>query len=141
MDIDLTPEDEAFRNEVRAFLSDNLPPHIRRGAALTPTVFVEPELGQAWNAILREKGWLGYQWPVQHGGTGWTPVQRYLFEKECALAGAPNLTVLSLKLLAPVLWTFGSDAQKANYLPRILAGDNWPSARRCQKSTTPAPAA
>ena len=125
MDIDLTPEDEAFRNEVRAFLSDNLPPHIRRGAALTPTVFVEPELGQAWNAILREKGWLGYQWPVQHGGTGWTPVQRYLFEKECALAGAPNLTVLSLKLLAPVLWTFGSDAQKANYLPRILAGEDY----------------
>ena len=125
MDIDLTPEDEAFRNEVRAFLSDNLPPHIRRGAALTPTVFVEPELGQAWNAILREKGWLGYQWPVQHGGTGWTPVQRYLFEKECALAGAPNLTVLSLKLLAPVLWTFGSDAQKANYLPRILSGEDY----------------
>jgi alkylation response protein AidB-like acyl-CoA dehydrogenase len=88
-------------------------------------VFVEPDIGQAWNAILNERGWLNYQWPESAGGPGWTPVQRYIFEKECALAGAPNLTVLSLKLLAPVLYTFGTDEQKAFYLPRILSGDDY----------------
>lgn len=125
MDIELSPQDAAFREEVRAFLKDNLPETIRSGAAATPSVFVEPDIGQAWNAILNAKGWLGYQWPVDHGGTGWSPVQRYLFEKECALAGAPNLTVLGLKLVAPVIWTFGTEAQKRFYLPRILSGEDY----------------
>ena len=125
MDIELSPEDRAFRNEVRAFLAENLPDHIKSGAAATPSVFVEPDIGQAWNAVLNEQGWLGYQWPVAHGGTGWSPVQRYIFEKECALAGAPNLTVLGLKLVAPVIWTFGSEDQKQQYLPRILSGEDY----------------
>ena len=125
MDIELSPEDAEFRAEVRAFLRDNLPDVVKDGAAGTPSVFVEPEIGQAWNAILHQQGWLGYQWPKEHGGTGWTPLQRYLFEKECALAGAPNLTVLGLKLLAPVVWTFGSEEQKAYYLPRVLSGEDY----------------
>lgn len=125
MDIELSPEDSAFRDEVRAFLAAHLPDEIKAGAAATPSVFVEPEIGQAWNAVLHAKGWLGYQWPVEHGGTGWSPVQRYLFEKECALAGAPNLTVLGLKLVAPVIWNFGNAAQKAFYLPRILSGEDY----------------
>ena len=125
MDIDLSPEDAAFRDEVRAFLASALPDAVSAGAGASPTVFVEPEIGQVWNAVLNAKGWLGYQWPVEHGGTGWTPVQRYLFEKECALAGAPNLTVLGLKLVAPVIWTFGDAAQKAFYLPRILSGEDY----------------
>jgi alkylation response protein AidB-like acyl-CoA dehydrogenase len=125
MDLALTPEDAAFREDVRAFLRDHLPQDVKAGAAMTPTVFVEPEIGQAWNAVLHEKGWLGYQWPAEHGGTGWTPLRRYLFEKECAAAGAPNLTALGLKLLAPVLWTFGTDKQKATCLPRILSGEDY----------------
>lgn len=125
MDIELSPQDEAFREDVRAFLRDHLPKAVKQGAAATPSVFVEPEIGQAWNAVLNEKGWLGYQWPKEHGGTGWTPLQRYLFEKECAAAGAPNLTVLGLKLLAPVVWTFGTEEQKAFYLPRILSGEDY----------------
>jgi alkylation response protein AidB-like acyl-CoA dehydrogenase len=125
MDIQLSPQDSAFRDEVRAFLAAHLPEFVKAGAAATPSVFVEPEIGQAWNAVLHAKGWLGYQWPVEHGGTGWSPVQRYLFEKECALAGAPNLTVLGLKLVAPVIWTFGNADQKAHYLPRILSGEDY----------------
>jgi len=125
MDIDLSPEETAFREEVRAFLKDHLPDAVRLGAAASPTVFVEPDIGQAWNAVLHRKGWLGYQWPKEHGGTGWSPVQRYIFEKECALAGAPNLTVLGLKLVAPVIWTFGNPEQKAFYLPRILSGEDY----------------
>lgn len=125
MDIELSPADAAFREEVRAFLQGSLPEWVKHGAEATPSVFVEPEIGQVWNAVLHAKGWLGYQWPAEHGGTGWTPLQRYLFEKECAAAGAPNLTVLGLKLLAPVLWTFGSEAQKTRYLPSILTGEDY----------------
>ncbi|KPF93263.1 acyl-CoA dehydrogenase [Novosphingobium sp. AAP83] len=125
MDITLSPEELAFRDEVRAFLATNLLPEIKDGAAASPTVFVEPDIGQRWNAILNEKGWLAYQWPVEAGGTGWSPVQRYIFEKECALAGAPNLTVLGLKLVAPVIYTFGTPEQKAKYLPRILSGEDY----------------
>ena len=125
MDIELSPEDAAFRDEVRAFLAANLPADVKEGAAASPTVFVEPDIGQRWNAILNAKGWLAYQWPKDVGGTGWTPVQRYLFEKECALAGAPNLTVLGLKLVAPVIYTFGTPEQKATYLPRILSGEDY----------------
>jgi alkylation response protein AidB-like acyl-CoA dehydrogenase len=125
MDIELSPGDIAFRDEVRAFLEAELPDAVREGAACSPTVFVEPEVGQAWNAVLHRRGWLGYSWPMAHGGTNWTPLQCYLFEKECALAGAPNLTVLGLKLVAPVIWSFGTDAQKARYLPRILSGEDY----------------
>lgn len=125
MDINLSHEELAFRDEVRAFLAARLLPEIKDGAAASPTVFVEPDIGQRWNAILNEKGWLGYQWPVEAGGTGWSPVQRYIFEKECALAGAPNLTVLGLKLVAPVIYTFGTPEQKAKYLPRILSGEDY----------------
>lgn len=125
MDIALSPEETAFRDEVRAFLATHLPTAIRAGAAASPSVFVEPDIGQAWNAVLDAKGWLGYQWPEEHGGPGWSPVQRYLFEKECALAGAPNLTVLGLKLVAPVIWTFGTAEQKAFFLPRILSGQDY----------------
>ena len=125
MDLDLSAQELAFRDEVRAFLAEHLPEALRSGAAASPTVFVEPDIGQAWNAILHKKGWLAYQWPVEHGGPGWTPVQRYIFEKECALAGAPNLTVLGLKLVGPVIYTFGTPEQKAYYLPRILSGEDY----------------
>ena len=125
MDLDLSAQELAFRDEVRAFLAEHLPEALRSGAAASPTVFVEPDIGQAWNAILHKKGWLAYQWPVEHGGPGWTPVQRYIFEKECAVAGAPNLTVLGLKLVGPVIYTFGTPEQKAYYLPRILSGEDY----------------
>ncbi|MEY4500371.1 MAG: hypothetical protein RIS52_261 [Pseudomonadota bacterium] len=125
MDLNFSDAELAFRDEVRLFLSENLPDHLKRGMAASPSVFVEPDIGQEWQAILNKKGWLGYQWPVEVGGTGWTPVQRYIFEKECALAGTVALTVLSLKLLAPVVWAFGTAEQKARLLPRVLSGEDY----------------
>jgi alkylation response protein AidB-like acyl-CoA dehydrogenase len=125
MDLDFTPQEQAFRDEVRAFLADKLTPRLRDGAAMSPGVFVEPDIGQDWNAALHAKGWLTYQWPEASGGPGWSAVQRYIFEKECALAGAPTLTVLGLKLVGPVIYTFGTDDQKAHYLPRILSGEDY----------------
>jgi alkylation response protein AidB-like acyl-CoA dehydrogenase len=126
MDLHFTPEDEAFRAEVRTFLDEHLPDHLRAGMQATPTVFVEPDIGREWQAILHAKGWLAYNWPADCGGTGWTMTQRYIFEKESALADAPSLPVLSLKLLGPVICRFGTPEQKATILPRILDGtDYW----------------
>ncbi len=126
MDLRFTHEEEAFQESVRAFLATHLAPHLRAGAAATPGVFVEPDIGREWQRILHEKGWLASSWPADCGGTGWTPVQRYIFEKECALADAPSLPLLSLKLLGPVICRFGTPRQKAELLPRILdASDYW----------------
>jgi alkylation response protein AidB-like acyl-CoA dehydrogenase len=126
MDIALTTEEKAFQDDVRAFLGDKLPERLRAGARATPSVFVEPDIAMEWQQILHEKGWLVYHWPVEHGGTGWTPTQKYIFEKECALADAPSLPVLGLRLLGPVIYEFGSDEQKARILPRIqTAEDYW----------------
>lgn len=126
MDLHFSSQDEAFRQEVRAFLDENLGEHMRAGMRATPTVFVEPDIGREWQAILHRKGWLAYNWPADCGGTGWTTTQRYIFEKECALADAPSLPVLSLKLLGPVICKFGTPEQRAKILPRILDGtDYW----------------
>jgi len=125
MDLEYSTADREFQNEVRCFLEESLPTRLREGAAASPAVFVEPDIGQDWNAVLHAKGWLAYQWPATVGGPGWTPTQRYIFEKECALAGAPGLTGLSLKLVAPVIYTFGTEIQRAELLPRILSGEDY----------------
>jgi alkylation response protein AidB-like acyl-CoA dehydrogenase len=124
MDMEFTPEDLAFRDEVRAFLDAELPDRLREGARRTPGVFVEPDIGMEWQRILNEKGWLAYHWPVADGGTGWTPTQKFIFEKETALAGAPALSVLGLRLVGPVICEYGTPEQKAHFLPRILSGEH-----------------
>lgn len=125
MDLQLQPEQESFRDEVRRFLEQNLTQALRAGARATPTVFAEPDIAREWQNILHQRGWLAYNWPVEYGGTGWSPMQRYIFEKECALADAPGLPVLGLKLLGPVLYTYGTPEQKAHYLPRILSSEHY----------------
>lgn len=124
MDLTLTEQQRAFRDEVRAFLDASLSPALRRGAALTSGVFAEPDIAREWQAILEAKGWLVYHWPVDAGGPGWTPIERWIFEKECAEAGAPVLPGMGLKLVGPVLYTFGTEAQKAHYLPRLRSGEH-----------------
>ncbi len=125
MDMSFTVDELAFREEVRDFLHDNLPETLVTAARQTPGVFVEPEVGLPWQQILHERGWLASHWPQEHGGTGWTPTERYIFEKECALAGAPALSVLGLKLVGPVICRFGTPEQKARFLPRILSGEDY----------------
>jgi alkylation response protein AidB-like acyl-CoA dehydrogenase len=124
-ELSFAPENQSFRDTVREFLGAHLPERLREGSRSTPTVFAEPGIGREWQAILHVQGWLAYQWPREHGGTGWSPLQRYIFEKECALADAPGLPVLGLKLLAAVLFTYGTPAQQAHYLPRILSGEHY----------------
>jgi alkylation response protein AidB-like acyl-CoA dehydrogenase len=124
-DMDFVPEHREFRDAVREFLASHLTSRLRAGATATPTVFAEPEIGREWQRILYEKGWLAYNWPREFGGTGWSPVERYIFEKECALANAPGLPVLGLKLLASVLCAYGTPDQQRHYLPKILSGEHY----------------
>jgi alkylation response protein AidB-like acyl-CoA dehydrogenase len=134
MDMNLTAEDLEFQNEVRSFLDENLTEHLRKGLALTPGVFVEPDIGHEWHNILYKKGWITHGWPVEDGGMGWTPMQTYLYEKEVALAGAPKPAPISLALIGPVLCKYGSPAQKERFLPRIRSSEDfW-----CQGYSEPA---
>ncbi|MET0546613.1 MAG: acyl-CoA dehydrogenase family protein [Caulobacterales bacterium] len=125
MDMDLNPEDLVFRDEVRAFLFAALPNRLKNGAEQSPGVFVDPDIGLEWQRILHEKGWLASLWPREDGGTGWTPMQRYIFDKECALAGAPALSAIGLKLVGPVICRFGTPEQKARFLPRLLSSEDY----------------
>lgn len=125
MDMDFSPVDLAFRGEVRDFLAENLPDRLRDGARRTPGVFVEPDIGMEWHRILYKQGWVAPHWPKEDGGTGWSPTQKFIFEKECALAGAPSLAILGLRLVGPVICHFGTPEQKARFLPRILSGQDY----------------
>lgn len=123
MELVLSPEDEAFRREVRAFLAEKMPPEF---ATRTDTgLRMSKEDHVRWQRILYDKGWIAAGWPVEYGGTGWTAMQKHIFEEECALAGAPPLIPFGLVMVAPVLMAFGSQAQKDRYLPRILRSDDW----------------
>ena len=124
MDLALSPEQRAFREEVRGFLDTALTPAMRRGAALTSGVFAEPDVYRAWQAALEAKGWLTYFWPARAGGPGWGAVERWIFETECARAGAPILPGMGLKLVGPVLYTFGTPEQQERFLPALRSGEH-----------------
>lgn len=123
MELSYSAEERAFQSEVRDFLAQNLPSDIaaivRRGD--------EPDKDgyDRWHAILNARGWLAVNWPTEHGGPGWTPVQKHIFDEECCRAHAPRIIPFGLSMLGPVLLHFGTDAQKAEILPRILDGRDW----------------
>ncbi len=125
MNIEFSAEDEKFRGEVQAFLAEKLTPEMSREASRTTTVFADKDLAMRWQAILVEKGWAVPAWPVEHGGTDWTPSQKYIWGQECAKARAPGLIPLGLRMLAPVLFKYGTPEQKAEYLPKMLSGEHY----------------
>ena len=114
-----------FRAEVRDFLTANLTPELREGAARATSVFVDPSVTLPWQAILHARGWAAPDWPAEHGGPGWDDMQRYIFAAECARAGTPSLAPMGLKMVAPVIMHYGTPEQKAHYLPRILSGEDY----------------
>ena len=124
MDMRFSEDDLRFQSEVREFLDEKLPERLRHHGWLTPGAFAQPDDWLEWQSILFDKGWLAYNWPVEDGGTGWSPTQRYIFERECAFAHAPALAAQGLRMLAPVLSRFGGEQQKTYYLPRILSGEH-----------------
>jgi acyl-CoA dehydrogenase len=125
MDLQFSEAEIAFQAEVQQFLSENLNDRIVEAAKNCPTVFLDKDIALEWQEILVAKGWAVPQWPVEHGGTGWSASQRYIFTRECFLAGAPFLIPLGLLMLAPVIMAFGSDEQKEEYLPKMLSGEHY----------------
>ena len=125
MNLDLTPEDSDFRDEVRAFLKDNLTDDLAIAGRLSTSVFIEPQFSLPWQRILHARGWAAPGWPVEYGGTGWSEMQRYIFASECARAGAPSLSPMGLSMVGPCIIGHGTPEQKAHYLPRILSGEDY----------------
>ena len=123
MQLEFTDEELAFRGDVRAFLRDRLPAHIRE------RVLAGRELARddhvLWQRTLHERGWGGMAWPKQFGGAAWNPVQQYIFEEEAALAGAPRLIPFGTRMVAPVIMAFGNAAQQQRFLPKISSGEEW----------------
>jgi len=123
MRVTFSREELDFQQEVRAFFRDEFPEDIRdkqdKGLELAADDMVR------WQQILYEKGWAGVNWPVEYGGTGWTPVQKYIFATEEANANAPFVVPFGLSMVGPVIYTFGNEEQKQRFLPDILASKVW----------------
>lgn len=123
MNVDFSEEELAFQQEVRQFIKEKYPKHIqekvRNGLHLEKEDWVE------WQKILYEKGWAAVNWPVEYGGTGWTPTQKYIWANECAKEHVLEVMAFGMKMVAPVIYTYGSEEQKQRFLPDILASNVW----------------
>jgi alkylation response protein AidB-like acyl-CoA dehydrogenase len=123
MDLRFSEEDRAFQQMAREFIEESLPVDIREkvkgGLRLAKDDYVR------WHKILAKKGWLVPEWPEEHGGTNWTPFQRYIFLEEQARAFAPRLVAFGIKMVGPVIYTFGDKRQKDTYLPRIVSAEDF----------------
>ena len=123
MDLRFTPEENAFRDEVRTFFKENLPDGIRKKAA-EGIRYVKDDI-VTWQRILNKKGWAVPHWPKEWGGTGWSPVQLYIFKEEMQQAPAPEPLPFGTMMVGPVIIAFGREDQKKKYLPRIANLDDW----------------
>lgn len=123
MDLNFTPTHQVFRAEVRQFLATAIPDDIRertlRGEKLSKDDHIR------WQRILAEKGWLGHCWKKAYGGTGWGPIERFIWDEEVHLAGAPRRNIPAIDLLGPLIIEYGTEAQKQRFLPPILASEHW----------------
>src|SRR5689334_9707805 len=123
MDLNFTPAELAFRDEVRQFMRDQLPKDIaervKSGLALHAEDYTR------WQKILFKRGWGAPGWPKPFGGPGWGPVEMHIFDEEAAAAGAPRTIPFGLKMVAPVIMAFGSPEQQKRFLPRIINGEDW----------------
>ena len=125
MNFSFTADDESFRSEVREFLKSELTPDLVEAGRRCSAMFVDRTTMQKWQKKLNARGWGAIDWPVQYGGTGWTPAKLFIFREECARAGAPPVLNSGGVLLAPALFAYGSEEHKAYYLPRILSAEHY----------------
>ena len=123
MDLNYSPQDEAFRTEVREWIAAHLPADLQHKVLnhlrLSKEEFVR------WHKILAKQGWVAPGWPREWGGTGWNATQRHIFEEECGAAGTPMIMAFGIAMVAPVIMKFGNEAQKNYYLPRIYDCTDW----------------
>jgi alkylation response protein AidB-like acyl-CoA dehydrogenase len=123
MDLNYSPDELAFRDEVRAWLRTNLPADLRQKMESYQELSKDELL--RWHKILAKKGWVAPDWPTEWGGTDWNVVQRYIFEEECGFAATPMIVPFGVRMCAPVLLQFGTEAQKKRFLPRIYQGEDF----------------
>ena len=123
MDLRFTPDENAFREEVRAFFAETFPEEVR-AKMVSGRHTSKPELVE-WTRALNAKGWATPHWPVEHGGTGWDPVRQYIFLEELQAHPAPPPLPFGVNMVGPVIYTFGNEEQKRRYLPRIANLDDW----------------
>jgi alkylation response protein AidB-like acyl-CoA dehydrogenase len=123
MHVTFSEQDLAFQREVRAFFRDEFPDDMRDKQQQGIELSAEDQV--RWQQILFRKGWAGANWPVEYGGTGWTPVQKYIYATEEANANAPFVIPFGLSMVGPVIYTFGNEEQKQRFLPDILASNVW----------------
>tara|TARA_B110000503_G_scaffold113348_1_gene170132 strand:+ start:7585 stop:8808 length:1224 start_codon:yes stop_codon:yes gene_type:complete len=124
VDINFSAQDLEFRDEVRQFFANEYKPTQVSPEGVKP----EDEYKDAmirWQKKLYAKGWIAPGWPKEYGGTGWTVTQKFIYETERGAAGIPDVVPFGLKMVAPVIYTFGTEEQKAKFLPRILSSDDW----------------
>ncbi|MFZ4608120.1 MAG: acyl-CoA dehydrogenase family protein, partial [Caulobacter sp.] len=123
MNLEFSPEDLAFRDEVRTFIEQNYPESLRgkqdEGDELSKEDFL------AWHKVLAKKGWVAPSWPKEWGGTDWTSTQKYIFSEETARADAIAVLPFGVAMVAPVIYTFGTKEQKERFLPAIYNGEEW----------------
>jgi alkylation response protein AidB-like acyl-CoA dehydrogenase len=123
MDLAFTPEEQKFREDIRAWVREHLPADISH--KVHNALHLSRDDMQRWARILGKKGWLGHGWPKEFGGPGWNAIQKHLFEEECALAGAPRVVPFGPVMVAPVIMAFGSPEQQQRFLPGIASGEVW----------------
>ena len=122
MQLEFTAGERAFAEEVDAFFRANLEPRLSEQVRRNPS-YVSKEDMRRWQKALYEQGWIAPNWPKEHGGTGWTPTQKFIFEEAYQRHYAPRLSPFGIMMVGPVIYTFGSEAQKAQHLPAILKSD------------------
>jgi alkylation response protein AidB-like acyl-CoA dehydrogenase len=122
MELNLSKEDAAFRDEARTFIAENYPREMRVPNAETD---LTKEQSLLWHRILHKKGWIAPLWPKEYGGTGWSITQRFIWEQETSRAGVLPPLAFSVTMVGPVIYTYGNELQKERFLPRILSGDDW----------------
>ena len=125
MDLKFAPEDEKFRDEVRAFIDTHFDADLRAAMAQTKNGYLDKARMTRWQKALASKGWLAVDWPVEYGGPGFTDTQRYIFGTEMTGAGTPHVVPFGVRMVAPVIMAFGTDEQKAEHLPPIRNFDRW----------------
>lgn len=125
MQLAFTPQEEAFRDQVREFFDSALTPELKEAGRKMVSVYSDKDVALKWQKILYDKGWLVPSWPQEYGGNDWSLTQRYIFNCERARARPPALSPMGMAMLGPALLGYGTEEQKAYYLPRILRGEDF----------------
>ncbi len=123
MHISLTAQQAMFRDEVKSFIEAELPGDIAEKVRLNRGVGKDDVA--RWTKILNRQGWAAPSWPTQHGGTGWSLIQRHVFDVECRAAHAPGLSGFGFNMVGPAIIKYGSTNQQKQFLPPILNADLW----------------